>query len=113
MDPTAPPAPGPSATGAASPGSIPELGVAGTKSSASKLPEDRSTQFVAVEGGKETTSAEALLVSAYIIMWGLLLTFVFFTWRRQQRMETRVIDLERALKQADTSDSRRRTLPKS
>jgi hypothetical protein len=60
-------------------------------------PEDRSTQFVAVEGGGDTTSAEALLVSAYLIMWALLLTFVWLTWRRQQKMEDRVTDLERAL----------------
>jgi CcmD family protein len=58
-------------------------------------PEGRSTQFVPVEGGADTTSAEALLVTAYIVMWALLLGFVFFTWRRQQRLERRVGELER------------------
>jgi CcmD family protein len=69
-------------------------------------PEDRSTEFVAVQGGGNTTSAEALLVTAYIVMWALLLLFVFFTWRRQQKMEARVIDLERALSQAEKEEAR-------
>ena len=82
------------------------MGIAGGKATAvapgiqspkTDTPEDRSTQFVAVEGGGDTTSAEALLVSAYVIMWALLLGFVWLTWRRQQKMESRVTDLERAL----------------
>lgn len=58
--------------------------------------EDRSTQFVAVEGGQETTSAEALLVAAYIAMWALLLLFVFLSWRRLGGLERRLAALSRS-----------------
>ncbi|HMJ13847.1 MAG TPA: hypothetical protein VK524_20660 [Polyangiaceae bacterium] len=101
FDPAEPPAPAASVPAAANPGNIPEMGIAGGKPSgpSGKLgtPEDRSTQFIAVQGGGDTTSSEALLVSAYLVMWALLLVFVWFTWRRQQKMDDRVTDLERAL----------------
>jgi hypothetical protein len=60
-------------------------------------PSARSTEFVAVQGGGETTSAATLLVTAYIVMWALLLGFVFLSWRRQGRVETRLAELEKAL----------------
>jgi len=58
-------------------------------------PEARSTEFVPVQGGAESTSANALLVTAYIVMWALLLGFLLLTWRRQLRLERRIADLER------------------
>lgn len=61
----------------------------------------RSTQFVPVQGGHDTVSANSLLVAAYIVMWALLLAFIFLSWRRQQTLESRVVDLERALGDAD------------
>jgi CcmD family protein len=64
-------------------------------------PEERSTEFVAVEGGRETTSAEALLVTAYVVMWGIILIFLLFTWRRQTGLERRLGDLERSLDRAE------------
>jgi hypothetical protein len=60
-------------------------------------PNDRSTQFVPVEGGTETTSAEAMLVAAYLVMWALLLAFVGLGWRRQARVEARLAELEKAV----------------
>ena len=60
-------------------------------------PSARSTEFVAVQGGGETTSAATLLVTAYLVMWALLLGFVFLSWRRQGRVETRLSELEKAL----------------
>ena len=60
-------------------------------------PSARSTEFVAVQGGGETTSAEALLVTAYLVMWAILLGFVFLIWRRQSRVETRISELEKAI----------------
>ena len=60
-------------------------------------PSSRSTEFVAVQGGGDTTSAEALLVTAYIVMWALLLGFVFLSWRRQGRVEARISELEKSL----------------
>ncbi len=60
-------------------------------------PSARSTEFVAVQGGGDTTSAATLLVTAYLVMWALLLGFVFLSWRRQGRVETRISELEKAI----------------
>ncbi len=60
-------------------------------------PSARSTEFVPVQGGNETTSAASLLITAYVVMWALLLGFVFLSWRRQGRVETRIAELEKAL----------------
>jgi hypothetical protein len=64
-----------------------------------KTPEDRSTEFVAVQGGNDGTSAEGLLVAAYLLMWAALLTFVFVTWRKQGALEKRVEKLDRDVRQ--------------
>lgn len=58
-------------------------------------PSSRSTEFVPVQGGGETTSAGTLLVVAYVIMWALLLGFLGLGWRRQKKLETRLSELER------------------
>ncbi len=60
-------------------------------------PSSRSTEFVAVQGGGETTSAASLLIGAYLLMWALLFSFVFLSWRRQARVETRIAELEKAI----------------
>ena len=60
-------------------------------------PSSRSTEFKPVTGGADTTSAGALLVTAYLVIWAILLSFVLFTWRRQGRVELRVSELEKAL----------------
>lgn len=70
-----------------------------------KRPEDRSTEFVAVEGGKETASAGTLLVAAYLVMWALLLAFVWLGWRRGQQLATRLDSLEKALDRHDSAKS--------
>lgn len=64
---------------------------------ATSNPSDRSTEFVAVQGGGDTTSASTLLVSAYVGMWVILLGFVFLSYRRQTRVEARIGELEKAL----------------
>ena len=63
----------------------------------SQDPAARSTQFVPVEGNTETTSAEALLIAAYLVMWARLLAFVGLGWRRQARVEARLAELEKAV----------------
>jgi len=68
-------------------------------------PGSRSTEFVAVEGGQQTTSAEALLITAYVAMWALLLGFVFLSWRRQGRVEARISELEKSLAAGDSTGS--------
>ncbi len=60
-------------------------------------PNSRSTEFHAVEGGGETTSAAGLLVAAYVLMWALVLGFLWLSWRRQGQVESRISELEKAL----------------
>jgi len=60
-------------------------------------PNSRSTEFRAVEGGGEQTSAASLLVAAYVLMWALVLGFLLLSWRRQGQVETRISELEKAL----------------
>jgi hypothetical protein len=69
-------------------------------------PEQRSTEFVAVPGGPETTSAEALVVSAYLLMWAILLGFLIFTWRRIQGLDRRLGELDRALDRAVANEKK-------
>jgi hypothetical protein len=64
---------------------------------AAPAPSSRAQEFRPVEGNTETTSAEAMLVSAYLVMWALLLVFVGLGWRRQARVEDRLSELEKAV----------------
>ena len=66
--------------------------------------QDRSTEFVPVTGGQETTSAEALLLSAYIIMWALVFGFVWLSVRRQLRIDSRLGNVELALGHLDSAE---------
>jgi hypothetical protein len=60
--------------------------------------ESRSQEFRPVTGGTtETSSAEALLVTAYVLMWAILMGFLFATFRRQAAVDKRLGELERAL----------------
>ena len=61
-------------------------------------PESRSTEFVPVTGGPtETSSAEGLLIAAYVLMWAILMGFLFVTFRRQAAVDKRMSELERSL----------------
>jgi CcmD family protein len=57
----------------------------------------RQSEFRSVEGGNETMSGEKLLVEAYAAVWIILFLFVFWSWRRQARIDARVDELERAM----------------
>jgi hypothetical protein len=60
--------------------------------------EERSQEFKPVPGGPtNTSSAEALLITAYVLMWAILMGFLFQTFRRQAAVDKRLDDLERAL----------------
>jgi CcmD family protein len=60
-------------------------------------PDDRAMGFSPVKGGQETSSAEGLLVTAYLVMWALLFGFLFLGWRRQGQVEKRLGALERSV----------------
>jgi CcmD family protein len=62
-------------------------------------PTGRQTEFRAVEGGTETMSGEVLLVEAYAACWLIVFLFIFFSWRKQARIDARVSELERAVSQ--------------
>jgi hypothetical protein len=68
---------------------------------APKAPDDRSTTFRAVQGEPEHYSGEALLVSAYAILWLILLSWVALVWRKQNAIVARLADLEREIDKAD------------
>jgi hypothetical protein len=70
-----------------------------TKQAAPGTPADRSTVFVPVgpDEQRETSSAEGLLITAYVLMWAVLMGFLFQTFRRQAAVDKRLGDLERAL----------------
>lgn len=69
----------------------------GAEKAGTGQPDDRSTQFRAVEGGSaEMASGSTLLVEAYAAIWLILFGFLAMTWRRQSRINTRVAELERA-----------------
>jgi CcmD family protein len=63
--------------------------------------EERSTEFVAVQGGTETTSAPALLIAAYVVMWALVFAFVWLTSRKQRALDARLSELEAALRRVE------------
>jgi hypothetical protein len=64
-------------------------------------PSDRATTFQAVQGPQaEHYSGEVLLVSAYAILWAILLAWVASMWRKQSTMNTRVNELEQILDRA-------------
>jgi hypothetical protein len=58
-------------------------------------------EFVATTGGGEATSAEAMLIAAYMILWVILMVFVGATWRRQRAASNRLEQIERAMKTGD------------
>lgn len=78
-----------------------------TQTQESKTVADRSTEFVAVQGGEETTSAAGLLTAAYAVMWLAVFGFVFLTSRRLKHMQGRVDEIESALRKADAASRAR------
>ena len=60
-------------------------------------PDERAQEFRPDVGGAESASAGTLLVVAYLVMWALLLGFVLQSWRKQNRVDARLGELERAL----------------
>jgi hypothetical protein len=61
----------------------------------------RSTTFQPVTGEREHYSGEGLLVSAYAILWVILLAWVALGWRKQNALDARLDDLEREIEKAD------------
>ena len=62
-------------------------------------PDDRATDFVAVDGA-EHYSGSKLMVSAYIAIWVILMGWLFMMWRKQSSLSDRLEGLERTLDRA-------------
>ena len=58
----------------------------------------RSGQFIAVTGPEaEQVNASAMVVIAYGLFWALAIVFVYLTFRAQQKLTSRIADLEKRL----------------
>jgi hypothetical protein len=64
-------------------------------------PDDRSTEFHAVQAGPEMRSGEQLLVEAYALIWLFLLAWLVIVWRKQNVVSSRLRDLEAAIVRAE------------
>jgi hypothetical protein len=64
-------------------------------------PNDRATTFQPMQGPQaEHYSGEVLLVSAYAILWVILISWIGLVWRKQSALGARLADLERELDKA-------------
>jgi CcmD family protein len=66
-------------------------------------PDDRATTFRAVQGGGETVSGGKLLVSAYAVVWLIVLVLVVRVFRRQNKTESTLADLETQIRKGKKS----------
>jgi hypothetical protein len=63
--------------------------------------DDRATTFQAVSPNEaQHYSGEGLLVSAYAILWTILLVWVAMLWRKQSLLNARLSDLEGVIQKA-------------
>jgi hypothetical protein len=72
-------------------------GATGVQSGAPTSPDDRATTFQPVKGEAEHYSGEMLLVSAYAVLWVIILAWVALVWRKQAALAVRLGDLERVI----------------
>jgi hypothetical protein len=75
---------------------------------ASDVPDDRATTFQPVAGAQpEHYSGEVLLVSAYAILWVILIAWIALVWRKQSSLGDRLADLEREIDKAAAAKPQR------
>ena len=66
-------------------------------------PDDRSTEFTAVDPNAEHYSGSTLMVEAYAAIWIILMGWIFMLWRKQAGLAERLDDLERTIDRAAAS----------
>lgn len=69
-------------------------------SASSDTPDDRATSFQAVKGGGETIPGGTLLISAYAVIWVIVLLVVVRVFRKQSKTAEQIAALERAIENA-------------
>jgi hypothetical protein len=75
---------------------------------AGDAPDDRATTFQPVTGAQpEHYSGEVLLVSAYAILWVILIAWIALVWRKQSALGARLADLEREIDKAAATKPQR------
>jgi hypothetical protein len=75
---------------------------------ANETPDDRATTFQSVTGAQpEHYSGEVLLVSAYAILWMILISWIALVWRKQSALGARLADLEREIDKAAAAKPQR------
>ena len=68
---------------------------------ATPTPNDRATEFQAVQGNpSEQYSGGVLLVAAYAVLWVVIFAWIGLVWRKQRGLDARLTDLERVLDKA-------------
>lgn len=55
------------------------------------------SEFAPDVGGGESTSANTMVVAAYLLLWVILMTFIALTWRRQRAIGERLAQVEKAI----------------
>ena len=70
-------------------------------------PDDRATQFTAVDPNAEQYSGSTLLVEAYAAIWIILMAWIFLLWRKQASLAERLDDLERTIDRAAAAAEKR------
>jgi hypothetical protein len=66
-------------------------------------PDDRSTEFTAVDPNAEHYSGSTLLVEAYAAILVILMAWIFLLWRKGAALAERLDDLERTIDRAAAS----------
>lgn len=79
----------------------PPTSAAASAAAAGKTPEDRATAFRPVEGGTQMRSGAKLLVSAYSILWVILMGYIVIVWRQEAALRARIDELEKAVDRAE------------
>lgn len=69
-------------------------------SASQQTPDDRATSFQAVKGGGESVPGGTLLISAYAVIWIILLFVVLRVWRRQSHTAEQIAALEKTIEKA-------------
>jgi hypothetical protein len=78
----------------------PAPATAPSASTSTATPDDRATSFQAVKGGGEQVPGGALLVSAYAVIWVIVLIVVVRVFHRQSMTSEQIAALEKAIEDA-------------
>ena len=71
----------------------------GIQQPSSSPPNDRATEFAAVDGN-EHYNGNTLMVVAYAAIWVLLMGWIYMLWRKQALLADRLEGLERSIDRA-------------